>query len=426
MKNLFVLLVSLLSAGSLSAVGPTISNVTWSQPNGAGKVTIRYTVSEAAVVTVDILTNGVSLGSANLMDFREEGLPAAAGSAFNRVVSADTHTVVWRPYKTLPKAVFENGEVDVKLTAYSLKRPPDYMLIDLAGTNNVHYYASTNDLPFGPLVTSDPYRTTHVLMRRIPAAGVRWRMGAASLSMPSDVQAAAYRDHEMPHFVTLTNDYYMGVFEVTQRQHELVTGTNPSAFSDPTTYPGHYTMPVERVSVQGLAGTAAWRHCGDAVAKGSPLDRWRKRTMLTLDLPTEARWEFACRAGSTNSFHNGTDDVTNAKGVGRLGWTTNTNGVDGHPHPVGEKEPNAFGLYDTHGNVFEFVVDEWNATVSPDPVFDPDGYLKGTSGFTVTMKGGAFDYGTTAASAAAGRNTTNAGAANDMGYRLWAPLPEVK
>lgn len=423
MKTLIVFLCFLLSAAALHAIGPTISNVTWSQPNGAGKVTISYTVSEAAVVTVDILTNGVSIGSANLMDFREAGLPAAAGSAFNRVVLADTHTVVWNPYRILPNAVFTNGEVDVKLTAYSLKRPPDYMLVDLTGTNNVHYYASTNDLPFGPLVMSNPYRTTHFLMRRIPAAGVRWRMGAASLTMPSDVQAPSYCDHETPHFVTLTNDYYMGVFEVTQRQHELVTGTNPSEFSDPTTYPEHYTMPVENVSVRGLSGTADWRRCGDAVANGSPLDRWRKRTMLNLDLPTEARWEFACRAGSTNSFHNGTDD---ANGVGRLGWTQKTSDVDGHTHPVGGKEPNAFGLYDTHGNVFEFVVDEWNATVLSNPVLDPDGYLSGTSGFKVTLKGGAFNYDTAAASAAAGRSANNGGSGSQWGYRLWAPLPEVK
>lgn len=424
MKNL-LLVFSVLSASASFALGPTISGVTYAQPSGAGSVTIEYAVSESAIVTVDVLTNGVSLGAANLQDFSEAGVPAETGSAFNRVVAAGKHTVKWKPYKSLPSMTFKNGEVDVKLTAYSLKAPPLYLLADLTSKSNVHYYASVDDLPFGPLVTNAPYCSTYLLMRRIDAAGIRWRMGAASLEMPPDVQSKSSDTltHETPHFVTLTNDYYIGVFEVTQAQHLRVAGTNPSEFQDPVAYPEHDFMPVEKVAASTLAGASDWRRSGDAVKNGSVLDQWRKQTALVLDLPTEARWEYACRAGSTNSFNNGTDDTTNASGLGKLGWYNGTNYVDGHPHPVGEKEPNAWGLYDMHGNVFEMTTGNWTNGVTTDPVVEPDGFVSGASKFVVTTKGGSFGYGATAASAGAARSTPVTAQNNYIGYRLWAPLP---
>ena len=418
MKGIFLSL-SLVSASAAFALGPTISGVTYSQPSGAGAVTIEYTVSESAIVTVDVLTNGVSLGAANLQDFSEAGVPAETGSAFNRVVAGGKHTVRWKPYKSLPPMTFGNGEVDVRLTAYSLKAPPLYLLADLSAPSNVHYYASTNDLPFGSLVTNDPYRSTHFLMRRIDAAGIRWRMGAASLEMSTEVQSksADTLTHETPHPVTLTNDYYIGVFEVTQAQHLRVAGTNPSVFQDPEKYPDHDFMPVENVTVSTLAGTSDWRRSGDAVGSGSVLDKWRKRTSLVLDLPTEARWEYACRAGSTNSYNNGSE--SGLSGIAWYGASSNT----GSTHPVGGKTPNAWGLYDMHGNVFEPTTSNWNNGITTDPVVDPDGYVAGASKFTVTVKGGSWNYGATAASAAAGRTTRVTAADNYYGYRLWAPLP---
>ena len=424
MKRVF-LSMSLLSAFAAFALGPTISGVTYSQPSGAGAVTIEYTVSESAIVTIDVLTNGVSLGAANLQDFSEAGVPAETGSAFNRVVAAGAHTVKWKPYKSLPPMSFKNGEVDVKLTAYSLKAPPLYLLADLTSKSNVHYYASVDDLPFGPRVTNAPYRTTHLLMRRIDAAGIRWRMGAASLDMSKDVQSkdSSTLTHETPHFVTLTNDYYIGVFEVTQGQHARVTGARPSGYGDEVRYPERDVMPVERVSVSSLTGSTKWRLSGSSVKDGSGLDKWRQLTSLTLDIPTEAQWEFACRAGSTNSFHNGTDDITNASGLGKLGWYNGTNNVGGRTHPVGEKEPNDWGLYDTHGNVFESTMSEWTKDVSSDPLVEPTGYVNGTSGSAV-RKGGSYDYSATAASAATGRSISfSDSVSSNTGYRVWAPLP---
>jgi len=162
-----------------------------------------------------------------------------------------------------------------------------------------------------------------------------WESARAFAEAKAEYQAADVRFEVLPelekpaHEVTLTKPFYLGKFEVTQEQYQQVQGTNPSRFRGPD-------LPVEMVSWDDAQG-----FCKRASG-----------TMgLVVCLPSEAEWEFACRAGTRTTYYTGNsvaDLFTAAWCYGTSKETT---------HPVGKKIPNAWGLYDMHGNVFEWCAD---------------------------------------------------------------------
>ena len=193
MKKIAMSFAALCCALGASAA-PSVSNVSMTQARDSRLVTIRYELQdEPAVITLDVLTNGVSIGGRNLRDLVDPNA-GGLGSPVNRLVGVGEHTVLWRPDKTWPGYKFTNGEVSVSVTAWATNQPPDYMVIDCTTKSNVWYYLDADSHPEGD-VTNDVYRTTRLVMRRIPAAGVKWRMGTSSSTR----------------YVTFTNDYYMGI-----------------------------------------------------------------------------------------------------------------------------------------------------------------------------------------------------------------------
>jgi len=153
-------------------------------------------------------------------------------------------------------------------------------------------------------------------------------------------------DREKPtHKVTITKPFYLGKYEVTQEQWEAVMGSNPSHFKGPKN-------PVEQVS---------WADCQQFLVKLNAKTGGRGGKFV---LPTEAQWEYACRAGSTGKFCFGDDE----KQLGEYAWYDENS--EDKTHPVGEKRPNAFGLYDMHGNVWEWCQD-WYETYGAEAVTDP-------------------------------------------------------
>jgi formylglycine-generating enzyme required for sulfatase activity len=186
--------------------------------------------------------------------------------------------------------------------------------------------------------------------------------------MGSPATEAKRTESETPHAVTITQPYFMGRFPVTQEQFEAVMGRNPSQVKMPR-------LPVDMVS-----WIDAQEFCRKAGAKIDKLVR----------LPSEAEWEYACRAGSTTAYAFGDNDLL----LGDYAWfKDNSEDLPGKgfaskiPHPVGAKKPNAWGLYDMHGNVSEWCQD-WFDRLPDQAVVDPQGPAAGKAR---VLRGGSCD-----------------------------------
>jgi formylglycine-generating enzyme required for sulfatase activity len=174
---------------------------------------------------------------------------------------------------------------------------------------------------------------------------------------------------EEAHRVRITKQFYLGKYLVTQEQWQAVTGDNPSHFRGPKN-------PVETVS---------WNDCQRFLKKLGNMT-----SCEGFSLPTEAQWEWACRAGSSTRYcFTGTDWEHLEEQLNAYAWTNLNSG--GTTHPVGEKRPNAWGLYDMHGNVWEWCADwyDWYY-YSQSPVNDPVGPQSATKLGRV-FRGGAWN-----------------------------------
>lgn len=393
-------------AGAETAV-PTVTDMTVVQGPGSREVKIKYRLDiYPAVVTLDVKTNDtVSIGG--------EHICTAQGAVWRKVTSDDKDasdwcTITWHPeisWTGEDGNGFKADNVKFEVTAWPLDNTPDYMVVNIAKgaqANTQRYYPAVDFLPGSEIgqkgaITNNPaYKEGLLVMRKIMVKDVTWMMGCNSLEpRPTTTIDAA-------HEVTLTNNYYIGVFEVTQGQWAEVQKARPT----PSRYNNseyRIARPVEEVcynEIRNAANSTTANTAYDWPNDPNPesfLGILRARTGLDFDLPSEAQWEFASRAGNGSgkwgdgSAMRQTDGgasvvqhyakCTNLDNVGRYAWNggfSNSNGYKNGDYnragstcspanataTVGTYLPNTWGIYDMHGNVREWCLDWYEAGIT--------------------------------------------------------------
>ena len=428
MNNITKTLVCAAAAGaaSLASATPEVSDVTFTQDGASRAVTITYKLTEPAVVTLDVQTNATANAATGWASIGGVAICNAQGAVWRKVTPADAdgsgaYTIAWRPDRSW---LDEDGKgfkiaegcAKAVVTAWALDNTPDYMAVDISAAaqpNTQTYYPAADFVPGG--VTNGLYKTTKLLMRKIMAKDVEWTMGSTTLETKRDAT------REATHQVKLDGNYYIGVYEVTQAQCDLIQPSRlaPSYFNNAA---DRAMRPVEQVcynEIRNAANSTTANTAHDWPADPNPssfLGKLRTKTGLDFDLPSEAQWEFAARADNGDTKWGDGSGILNADNdanlnlLGRYSYNggkarsgssyvdpAQSCGATNGTAIVGSYAPNAWGLYDTAGNVWELCLD-WYADditahggkVNIDPA-TPANTLSGASGAYRVRRGGSWD-----------------------------------
>lgn len=363
-------------------------------------IVAAYTLSEDAIVVADVQTNVADGVYASVGGERQWTLEGDV----NKSVSAGRRSFSWTPSSDLPDCDVDAARVKVVVTAYPAGDAPDYMVVSLstASVDRVSYYPGVEWLPGGLLANGD-YLSSKIVMKHIRARGESFRMGSLG-----GVGSSA--SNERSHTVTLTNDFWLGVFEATYAQmYRFGSGTTSA-------------LPLKNCKYDDIRGSTASYDWPVKPAPGSSIGRLRADTGVPFDLPAEAQWEFACRAGYGEGYLGdgspvaefvGGVTVYNVKYMGCLDkpWSSTDCSVRG-----GSYRPNAWGLYDMYGNEAEFCVDWYKADISA----NARGEVV-TSGTSKVRRGGEFTTGSTACHSALRGSVNPSSNMHEVGLRLYSP-----
>jgi formylglycine-generating enzyme required for sulfatase activity len=221
------------------------------------------------------------------------------------------------------------------------------------------------------------------------------RVPSGKFTMGSPESETGRLGDEGPQHQVSVSSFYMGKYEVTQAEWRAVATGLPKVKIDLNLDPSYFkgnNLPVENVS-----WNEALEFC----------DRLSRATDKVYRLPTEAEWEYACRAMTTGPYAGSLDS---------LGWYASNSG--NMTHPVGTKQPNGFGLYDMHGNVWEWCRDWYSKDYPQSPSEDPRGP---TTGLYPVLRGGSWHHGAVNCRSAARGWLTPAAHSNNLGFRIVAP-----
>ena len=356
---------------------PTISDVKVTSVEPLG-VAIDYTVSGATeadvgqTLDVSMSVNGTNHVARSFSD------------------AADWVDGVHRVYWNMAKEGVAIEPTTATLTV-AYPKYPRYCIIDLSGGSSAVSYpvVYTNTPPKDGFNTTE-YKTTKLVLKRVDAG---------SFIMGSDQTNEAHR-------VKLTKPFYMGLFEITQKQWYQVMGSNPSYFSG-------NANPVEKVSyndIRGSSSGAKWP-TSSVVDSSSFLGKLRSRTGLEFDLPTEAQWEYTCRAGTKTTYSYG------SSANGDYMWYTDNSSSE--THEVGTKKANPWGFYDMHGNVWEWCLD-WHSSSTPSGGTDPKG---SSSGSYRVGRGGSWSYYASYCASSYRNYNYPSSSYYNLGFRLSRTLP---
>lgn len=422
--------------------------------SGNHVVTVSYKLAdEPGVVTMDVQTNDVATGAWASIG-GENITPSLVGKVGKYVENGPSVNVItWRPNKSWPGYRFDNNTAKVVLTAWPTNAPPTFMVVDLkAESDRVTYYPDKRSVPGG--VSNDVYKTDKIILRKIPAAGITWQMGAPTTEKH-------YAESQKLHDVTLTEDYYMACYETTKGYWDNVNAYSTKVLKsglyncgrEPTdNYNASYSeaevnmCPLGRVTYGAVRGTQSaqyhnWPRDGHSVESYSFFGALRHMTGgILFDLPTDAQWEFAARAGTSTQTYYGDPFYGNGWSqtgdmdyelVEKYAWVGNNAKIGDVNccHPVGRKLPNGFDLYDVIGNENEVCLDRWQSDLGSNAVVDP----KGTDDETVerrVVRGCNFSASDWWSGKSAHRQDYKMSdpmwGTIGYGFRIWAPAVAVK
>lgn len=370
------ILITSFLASSICLAGVTISDVIVRQQwPWNTSVTVDYLVSGTAGVDTQIIVSAYR-GNA-LLGY----LPQSALTGDTLVNSDGEKQLAFNPadvdfLASLP--TMNDFRVDVSVDE---SEKPLYMILDLTKANTdigfktfVTEGALTNGVwgawqrgPCGMLpdsviwtgVTQDiRYATSCLVLRRIPAGSFTY--GTAS-------SAAYYNGTEIPvSTVTISQDYWIGIYEFTSAQYNYIFDT-PREEAHPS-WPKNglfYGSYEAKDCIRGAASLTYYNWPNDELVRtGTVMGKLRDKTGLAFDLPTEAQWNKAARAGSTGPYYHTSSTSVGDGSLGQIAWYVN-NSADKF-HDVGQKRPNDYGLYDVIGNAAEWVLDWFEANYTPE------------------------------------------------------------
>ena len=334
-----------------AAGAATVSGVTaqqrypWNQ-----KVDISYTLSGDVGGAITVTATDNDTGTY---------YTASSDALSDIAYSEGSHTLVW----DLRTDGIAFKSTNVTFTVAFDVAAAQYCVIDLSGGKDATSYPVTylKDAPDGLTNSASAYKTTKLVLKRMES--------------DSDTYTPYYHRIYLDgtgdnNRIDITKPFYVGVFEVTQKQYELVMGSNPVSSSPKgETYGTGDANPVYYVSYKNVRGTdkgLQWPSSSE-VDSDSFMGKLQAKTGLKLDLPTEGQWEYACRAETyermyaqqyyTWCFGNVVNPDANA--IWYM-WYNDPEGLCGNKtHEVGLLRPNDRGLYDMHGNVQEMCLDRW-------------------------------------------------------------------
>ena len=370
-----------------------------------------------AAAAVEATDGWVSIGDIHLR---------SASGDVNKIISGTSGRIYWHPEKDWP----EGGDVPnvrAVVTAWATNSPPNYLVIDFIEPYNVRFYTSPEAFPEGNC-TGLVYKTEKLVMRRVPAAGVEWMMGSPSGEYGREnVNTSA---KETRHAVTLNEDFYIGIFPVTAYQLSRSLLLTPSSQKEGWARQARDSGFLSYDKIRGSTSEGVDWPTTDIYTVGpdSVLKKLRNLLKFTFDIPTEAQWEYACRAGTGTALNigitpaNAEEILEYRKIVGHVRNGTTAPAVD-----VGSTVPNAWGIYDMHGTVARTWCRDWftadlgseDDTVGNGPVSGEKRVLRGPSYGSYDNEIRSANRHKTGGDPAKSNTGSYTG---DIGFRLWLPV----
>ncbi|MBR4170067.1 MAG: SUMF1/EgtB/PvdO family nonheme iron enzyme [Kiritimatiellae bacterium] len=352
-----------------------VQDVTYVQDKRTQRVEVDYTLvsDEPALVRLDILTNGVSIGMEKI-----KTLSGDVSRNFSTFIAPGQRHLSWSARSDWYGHLESNAVAVVYAwpTNGLYTVPGSYMVIDISGGSSATAYpiSFTFEDP-NPAVNAN--LSDKLWFKCCPAG---------TFLMGSPTTEIGRSNNEDQHQVTLTQPFFAGVFNVTRAQYKKVMGSEPTGQGGEDDY-----SPVTKVSWNMVRGEGCMWPASNDVAAASFMGVLRTKTGIdTFDLPTEAQWEYAARARETAAYNNGfflTEPGPYASGthagpahpeIVEIAWCRPEANSKSKPIRVGTKNPNGWGLYDMSGNVYEICLDWYQAHLGTAAVTNPVGPASGS------------------------------------------------